>query len=390
MNKKAKKPSRRCYVTGVDGVRRNFKFPDVTRKDTLEKYKAKLKSLVLAKRLGDIPTKDMTWITEQDDAMKRRLARLGVIDNGDIMPNKAKPLPTIADWSEEVIKLKTGTKSKGNIANVRNKLVAYFGKEKRIDEVTKADAKRYWAYVIDKENGYGLAQHSTARRHMGYCREIWDFAIDDEKLKVNPFKQKKLPTCVKTNPDRHHFITNDVAQRMYDVINNDEYRLRFVLMRYAGLRAPSELNALKWTDVDFDKGNLTIHSPKTAHHDDRGIRRLPIFAEVLVELNKAWDKLEFGSKEEYVLPRISNNTLRKHVLRWIGTIGEDVWRQLLTNFRRSAKTDKAYDRYPSHVLNAWFGHSESVSEVYEMDTEDARNKAGDGFTTAQSRRHSRK
>ena len=71
MTKKQK--SMRCQVTGTDGVRRNFKFSDVTRKDTLEGYKRKLKSLVLAKKLGDIPPQDMNWISDQDDSMTARL-----------------------------------------------------------------------------------------------------------------------------------------------------------------------------------------------------------------------------------------------------------------------------------------------------------------------------
>lgn len=48
MKNKQKNKSMRCQIAGVDGKRRNFKF-DVTRKDTLEGYKKKLKGLVLAK-----------------------------------------------------------------------------------------------------------------------------------------------------------------------------------------------------------------------------------------------------------------------------------------------------------------------------------------------------
>ena len=97
MTKKQK--SMRCQVTGTDGVRRNFKFSDVTRKDTLEGYKRKLKSLVLAKKLGDIPPQDMNWISDQDDSMKARLVTLGVIEVANSKP-KRKPLPTIAEWIE--------------------------------------------------------------------------------------------------------------------------------------------------------------------------------------------------------------------------------------------------------------------------------------------------
>ena len=374
MKNKQKNKSMRCQIAGVDGKRRNFKF-DVSRKDTLEGYKKKLKGLVLAKRLGDIPTQDMNWIADQDDAMKMRLAKLGVIDSEELMPKKAL-CPTIQAMCNVIVDLKTNAGSKRKMIDVRNKLVAFFGVEKRLDEVTALDAQRFCFYLTDKEHGCGLEPHSTARRHNGYCVEIWQAAIRDKILEDNPFVQKAIKTNVKTNKDRHFYITPDISRRMYAVINNDEYKLRFVLMRYAGLRSPSEINALKWSDIDFEKSEMTVRSPKTQHHDDRGIRRLPIFPEVRDELNKAWDKLAFGSDEEYVVPRISNHTLRKHVLRWIGTIGVDVWPQLLINFRRSARTEKA-NEYAAHILNAWFGHSEEVSQDYLMDMEDNRIRAAE-------------
>ena len=50
--------------------------------------------------------------------------------------------------------------------------------------------------------------------------------------------------------------------------------------RFAGIRTPSELFTLRWSDVDFDAGKITIHSPKTEHYAGGGSRIVPLFVEL--------------------------------------------------------------------------------------------------------------
>ena len=40
------------------------------------------------------------------------------------------------------------------------------------------------------------------------------------------------------------------------------------LARYGGLRCPSEVVALTWADVDWERGRFLVKAPKTAHHAD--------------------------------------------------------------------------------------------------------------------------
>ena len=55
-------------------------------------------------------------------------------------------------------------------------------------------------------------------------------------------------------------------------------------------------------------------------------------------------------------------------MRWLGRAGIEVWPQLFVNFRRSAVTD-ACNVLPSHVVAAYFGHSEAISMAnYRMQT----------------------
>ena len=381
-----KELNRRVQIQGVDGVKRNLTMQDATRKDSVQNYKKKLKSLVMAKRLHDeLPDQEMVWIGKQNNSTKRHLVKLGIIDNPNTTEEVQEELPTINDFVGQMISVESRKTTRRKLILTREMLNNFFtkkdeqgklitdGKLKRIDEVTKGDANRFRKHMIDKENGLGLDERSTARRYIGYCKQIWNSAIEDELVTKNPFRQKKLPSQVKSNEEKQFYIDKKLSQRLYEVIPEGDYRLRFVLMRYAGLRSPSELNALQWCDIDFGKQEMTIRSPKLAHCDNKGIRTMPIPTPVLFELNKAW--VRAGEGVIKVLPRISHHTLTKTVKRWIKKINVECWPALLNNFRRSAVTDAHNGGMPSHILDTYFGHSEGVSKAcYRMAEESAKQK----------------
>jgi len=50
--------------------------------------------------------------------------------------------------------------------------------------------------------------------------------------------------------------------------------------KLAGLRCPSEHLGLRWADLDWGRGRMTVHSPKTEHHRGKATREMPIFQEL--------------------------------------------------------------------------------------------------------------
>jgi hypothetical protein len=152
------------------------------------------------------------------------------------------------------------------------------------------------------------------------------------------------------------------------------WRLRFVLMRWLGLRCASELNALRWQDVNWEKGIIYVQDIKRGHNgEDKAIRDPAILPEVLPFLQKAFEQAPEGS--EFVLPRMAHKNYRKFFLKILKHAGITPWPKLFNNLRASAITD-ALEWLPSHVVNEWFGNSEGISiEFYRMVTEDHYVKA---------------
>ena len=61
------------------------------------------------------------------------------------------------------------------------------------------------------------------------------------------------------------------------------------LSRFARLRCPSEIVALRWGDVNWERGRLTVRSPKPARHD---VRVVPIAPELRPILQQLFDQTE--------------------------------------------------------------------------------------------------
>ena len=137
-----------------------------------------------------------------------------------------------------------------------------------------------------------------------------------------------------SNPERFAFISRETAAKVLDACPDAEWRLTFALARYGGLRTPSETLALRWQDVDWAHDRITVHSPKTEHHEGGGSRIIPIFSELRPYLEQAWDLAEPGT--EYVINRYrdSNANLRTQLLRIIRRAGVEPWGKPFQNLRR--------------------------------------------------------
>jgi len=184
---------------------------------------------------------------------------------------------------------------------------------------------------------------------------------------------------VGSDKSRQAFIDFDTTTKNLDAAPDAEWRAIIALARYGGLRIPTELAGLRWSDVDwtgdgarFPGGSITVTSPKT-EHVGKGGRIVPLFPSLRRWLREAWDvALETeGALPEFVISRARatpRTNLRQGLLRIIARAGLKPWPQLFVNLRASRATELA-NQYPGHVAAEWLGHTEAVAdEHYRMAT----------------------
>ena len=348
----AKAKTKRLQIMGVDREKKNLKFPASTTKQELQIFKTVAQRMVRCQLSNTqmFPT-DLEYLATAPENIRKKFQVLGV----SFADQEDDQKYYLSNVSNEYIASKRGT-TETKLLRTAKRLEKYFGRTRDVRTITKTDALKWFRWLVESE---GLKETSTARRTAGYAREIFGVAVEDEILMKNVFASRDIPKNVQTDTNRWFDITEEIAQKIFSVLANDEERLVFLCLYRLGMRAPSELNTLRWDDVDFENKTVLIRSTKTKHDKYKGLRTCPIhFPDLLDAFENSHESRK--PKAVKVFRKISNKNLRKKVIGWLGRAGVDPWEMLLTNFRRAAVTN-ASNIWPSHVVAAYFGHSEQIS-----------------------------
>jgi integrase len=353
--------SKRLQLRGVHGKRVNLKFPTCSTKADVATFKRVAQRLVQC-QLGNIPffPQDIAYVRAHGEKMLAKLRLLGISFGEQAgKPNEV----SLGHYLSRFIASKSG-ETERKLTETARRLERFFGRDKDMRDIVLTDAFAFKKWLIEHEN---LAEKSTARRTLGYASQVMEAAVRDGLIGQNPFKGKDVSKAVCTDRAKWHYIDPEQTIRIWNAIQTEEDRIRFVLLRFLGLRAPSEINALTWMDVDWATPHLTIRSTKLRHHKNQGYRTCPIsHPNVLTVFQTAYAKR--AADDSPIVPILTHTSLTKRVKRWIGAAGLGLWPQLLVNFRRSAVTD-ACSYLPSHAVAAYFGHCEAISLAhYRMTT----------------------
>lgn len=187
--------------------------------------------------------------------------RLGVLSS--------KQTKKFRDYADEYMKMKEDEKSYDMKRSTRLKVIEYFG-DKKVDEITRLDVKRYLSTLMIKE--------LSKRLYLSTIKGVLDVALDDEAVNSNIAVgiQFKRTEKVEVKP-----FSNEEVQI---IIESAEGALKNYLgiAFYTGMRS-GEILGLMHHDITKDtisikrsvsKGRVT--SPKT----QGSIRTIPMFEKV--------------------------------------------------------------------------------------------------------------
>lgn len=342
----------------LDGKRSVWLGKDVTAK-AAQKWLDVVEALVKAKTLNVAPDqKIVEWAAELPDKAYSRLA-----DNG-LLPERIAPAPaeqvrtTLGAMMQAYIDRRTDLKawSVKNLTNARAAAVAFWGEDKSLRSFTRADGADFRRYLLSR------FKTATVSAYVKKTRQIFADAVDRELLAFNPLAKVKAGR--QDNPDRLRFIDRATIDKIISNVADLEWKVMIALARYAGLRVPSEPLALKWGDIDFDANRMTVHSPKTEHHEGRGVRIVPLFPEIRHHLLALFEQ-QAADGSVYVINRYrdAKQNLRTQFERFITDAGCKPWPKLWQNLRSSRATELV-ETFPGHVVSAWLGHSEKIADKH--------------------------
>lgn len=364
--------TKRVLFTDGEGERRAVRLGKVPAK-AAESFRLRVEALLSTKELNQSPDAELSaWLRDLPERMHTRLVRVGLVE-----PREGAAVVTLGmllNRFDATASVKPATRAA--YKQTTESLRTHLGEGTPLASITPAHADTWRKAIAEpvtvkgadgKEATRQLAPATVAKR-VHVARAIFKRAVRWGLIPSSAFAELRAGS--QSNPDRAFYVSPESIRAIMAACPDDEWRAIIALSRYAGLRCPSEVVALRWADVNWDRGRLTVRSAKTAGHEGHAHRVVPIAPDLRPILQDLFDRAEPGA--EAVVPRLRSAgvNLRTHFERIIARAGEKPWPRLFHNMRASCATDWV-ERFPAHVVAGWLGHSPLIAARHYLQTRDA-------------------
>ncbi|MGE0376032.1 MAG: tyrosine-type recombinase/integrase, partial [Planctomycetaceae bacterium] len=382
---KTKTGHRAIQFIDTDGRRRTISLGKSSQR-IAENVKARVEHLIAARLSGDaVDGETARWLASIDGKLRDRLAAAGLCESV-----ASREATTLGEFLDSYIAGRTDMKpaSREVLGHTGRNLIACFGADRDVASITPGDADGFKLFLLQQQ----LAS-TTVHKRLQFSRGFFRAMLRRKLIGENPFDGV---TCAASGAqDRQRFVTRDEVSLLLDVCPDHHWRAIVALSRYGGLRCPSEVLSLRWQNIDWDRGRISVQSPKTERHAGKAFRVIPLFAELRPFLADAFDRAPEGA--EFVVDerfrKAANRpngwkacnlrtTFGKLVLR----AGLTPWPRLFHNLRASRETELV-ETYPVQVVTSWLGNSPRIAMKHYLMTTDAHFAtavAGDVHRAAES------
>ena len=282
------------------------------------------------------------------------------------------------------------------------RLYNHFGPDMLMRKIDRRAAKTFLAElkpINDREKPLGnWSRHRVLRQ----CKTLFSEAVKDGVTNINPFAEIKRPKCT---PSEWYYMKPDEFHKLLYVTPKLNEKVLYALAYTAGLRE-SEVLALYWTNIDFDKGvvNITNRSEtkdyppfEVKDTDNRTIPLPKLTLDLLTELQlKSPDGVPFVLMDKQGCQRIrskwekclrqgrpwlnrywANNTIRNfhRRVKWAGIETND--RELTVHVLRKCCGRNWADTLPMNVVKSFMGHADisTTEKFYSIVDDEHLSKA---------------
>jgi integrase len=142
-----------------------------------------------------------------------------------------------------------------------------------LDEVTPAELEKFRTDRLaasppptnEKERPKKPISPATVNREFAFLKHVYNIAVRDGKTESNPVSKLRM---LQESSGRVRYLSDEEEERLMKALPTDADRQRVTVLLHTGFRR-SELLGLRWKDVDFKAGVLTI--PKSKNGDTRHV-----------------------------------------------------------------------------------------------------------------------
>ena len=246
---------------------------------TAVRLKEIVETLLYNRRNGFTPDKATEhWLQHALPDIQAKLAKVGLIA---FVEQK-----TCGQLWDTFLKHRTDIKpaTENIYRNARTHFFEVFSATEPVDKITP-DRLDAWRVSM-----LGKFKEATVATHLKTVNTVLNWAVKREWLQKNPLSG--IPKGSFRNKESRRRITMEEYAKLLAACPNQEWRTIIALARIDGLRCPSELQQLRWSDVDWEGKRFTVRSPKTELHEGQDKRIVPLFCLFFVLRNIPLDCFE--------------------------------------------------------------------------------------------------
>lgn len=297
------------------------------------------------------PAETRAWLEEIGDELHRRIVNVGLATARQA-PAETEVPKNIGD---AVTRFYATCNAKPQTVlayrQATDQLQGYFSPLRALGVIGAEQADLYVAEVRKS----GLAPATQSKR-LRVIKRLFSRCARWGWIAASPFEHVKPGG--QTNPNRVKYLSAADVLQVIDQSDDIGFRTIIALARFGGVRCPSEVLALTWDHIDFDKGTIKILSPKTAHAG-KPYRVIPLFAELRPFLE---DLQAVRTSEPYVITRYrkSKVNLRTQLDRLTVKAGLEPFPKPFQNMRASRATE-IQRQYGEKAAVEWCGHEAAVA-----------------------------
>lgn len=233
--------------------------------------------------------KILAWIQSASPILQEKLTKAGLIEQ----PANHNCSELWDAFLETKIGIKDATLD--TYLDAKRRFFLFFKEDEALQDLTQARMLQMKATLLTT-----LAE-ATVAGAITKMKAVFNWAVTQEWIDESPLKGVGRGSFINRKNDR--FVTMDEYQRLLDRCPCLEWRVIIALARIGGLRCPSEVLRLRWSDIDFENNRFFVRSPKTEHYQGKEGRLVPLFPELRAEIRCLTSTNKGAEHREYVISR---------------------------------------------------------------------------------------
>jgi integrase len=328
------------------------------KKPTAERLRDAVRVLV-NKKINDDPTRHKPteeWVGNAVPEIREKLARFGLWQKP--FKHTVKEL-----WDEFLAKYTFGTdNTRKTYLTARKRFDLFFKPNELITKLTKPRIEEWKASLL----ATGKLGEPTVAGTIQKAKTVFNWAKEQKWITESPVKGVVEGNY--RNPANDREVTQEEYHLLLSACPCQDWRTIITLARIGGMR-PCEIMELRWTDIGVGKhkDHFRVFSPKLNRYKHLREREVPLFPEVLEELDRL-QAITDGSRE-FVINLNNGSREGVNLVQPFTTIAKRAGIGKIVrpfdNMRASRATEVERD-YGAMAESLWLGHSMKTAKDFYL------------------------